>query len=479
MRGRRSRRLGHAGATPTTAFHRAARCCGATGPSREAISSRSWRLGSQAPRLVAGSAGLLADAWRSCAAVGRHEFTEAWERGEAPAVEDYLRRLDPADCQGAVDLIYREYCLAEADGQDPRSGLVHRPLPPHAEALRAAAGGLARRVLDRLLLAPARARRWGGLAGERGRACRRPATRSGRTCSAASWGGRASPACSSPSRANLENRLVVVKVATRTTREPWLLARVRHAHIVEIVSHAMVDDGAFQLICMPFWGGATLAAVLAARPSGAPAAGERASAGRTRHATCDRPTSDASPCAGVSVGPPGAAGSRDPGRLSYDRAIAWVDRPAGRGPRPCLQPGRGPRRRQAVEHPAVRRRQPDAARLQPGPRRSPAGTSGSGHDPGGTLAYMAPERLRALAAGGRPGTFSWRPIDGRPRAGFERIWASGCEPEIRPKRIGGPPGRHLLAGHGLAGSGDRPPGRAGGMPGSTRRDPRDRACSRP
>ena len=49
------------------------------------------------------------------------------------------------------------------------------------------------------------------------------------------------------------------------SQEPWLLARVRHAHIVEIFSHATVDDGAFQLICMPFWGGATLAAVLAAR----------------------------------------------------------------------------------------------------------------------------------------------------------------------------------------------------------------------
>ena len=67
-------------------------------------------------------------------------------------------------------------------------------------------------------------------------------------------------------QADLANRLVVVKIATRTTREPWLLARARHAHIVEIVSHAVVDDGAFQLICMPFWGGATLADILAARP---------------------------------------------------------------------------------------------------------------------------------------------------------------------------------------------------------------------
>src|SRR5262245_23456635 len=47
------------------------------------------------------------------------EFTEAWVRGEAPDVEAYLNRLDPADSQGAVELIYREYCLAESDGQAP------------------------------------------------------------------------------------------------------------------------------------------------------------------------------------------------------------------------------------------------------------------------------------------------------------------------------------------------------------------------
>src|SRR5207244_12242973 len=41
-------------------------------------------------------------------------------------------------------------------------------------------------------------------------------------------------------QADLANRLVVVKVSTRATREPWLLARVRHAHIVEIVSHSLV-----------------------------------------------------------------------------------------------------------------------------------------------------------------------------------------------------------------------------------------------
>lgn len=57
---------------------------------------------------------------------------------------------------------------------------------------------------------------------------------------------------------NLESRLVVVKVATRLTREPWLLARVRHAHVVEVVSHGIVEECGFHLICMPFLGGDSL-----------------------------------------------------------------------------------------------------------------------------------------------------------------------------------------------------------------------------
>ena len=61
---------------------------------------------------------------------------------------------------------------------------------------------------------------------------------------------------------DLESRLVILKLSTRLTREPWLLARARHSQIVEILSHSVVDDGAFQLICMPFLGGATLSEVL-------------------------------------------------------------------------------------------------------------------------------------------------------------------------------------------------------------------------
>src|SRR5205823_9932077 len=63
------------------------------------------------------------------------EFTEAWERGETPAAEAYLNRLDPADSEGAVELIYREYCLAEADGLDPDASTYLARFPRYHEPL--------------------------------------------------------------------------------------------------------------------------------------------------------------------------------------------------------------------------------------------------------------------------------------------------------------------------------------------------------
>ena len=158
---------------------------------------------------------------------------------------------------------------------------------------------------------------------------------------------------------DLENRLVVLKVSTRMTREPWLLARVRHAHIVEIVSHARVNDDAFQLICMPFWGGATLAAVLAVRRG----TGRRPTSGIDLLADLDSVAAPEFP----------AVHAARPARemlagLSYSQAVAWV----------------GARLAEALDHAfsrdvahgdvkpsnilLVRRWQPVAPRLQPGPR---------------------------------------------------------------------------------------------------------------
>ena len=104
---------------------------------------------------------------------------------------------------------------------------------------------------------------------------------------------------------NLENRLVVVKVATRPTREPWLLARVRHTHIVEIVSHALVED---------WWLSFDLHAVLGGRNSvGRPGCQTRTRAGRLGARLACRPRRRRR--ARVSRAQARAAGPRDPGGL--------------------------------------------------------------------------------------------------------------------------------------------------------------------
>ena len=187
---------------------------------------------------------------------------------------------------------------------------------------------------------------------------------------------------------NLENRLVVLKVSRTMTREPWLLARVRHAHIVEIVSHATVDDGAFHLICMPFWGGATLAALLAQRKQ----SGRRACSGIDLLADLDLVAAPEFP----TVHPARPAREILAG-LTYNQAIAWV----------------GARLAEALDHAYSR----DVAHGDVKPSNillsadgnpmlldfnlardwSAAGMDLSKGETGGTLAYMAPERLQGLA----------------------------------------------------------------------------------
>ena len=348
---------------------------------------RCWRIGPEAedssPRARSWSSarvpGLAVDSQRRLELPPvLDEFTAAWERGEAPVVEDYLHHLDPADSEGAVELIYREYCLAEADGRGPDPSLYLARFPQHR------GGGPERLLRLHGACSPSLLGRWLEPAAE------------GLPEAGDSIGpyvlrrelGRGSFArVFLAEEADLENRLVVVKVSTRVTREPWLLARARHAHIVEIVRHTLVDDGAFQLICMPFFGGATLGAVLDARRERSRAA----ASGRDLLDDLDRAAAPEYP------GGHDARPAREIlARLSYDRAIAWIvarlaealDHAFGRDvahgdvkPSNILLSADG--------NPMLL----DFNLARDGASR--VDEPGRGGDPGGTLAYMAPERLRA------------------------------------------------------------------------------------
>lgn len=308
------------------------------------------------------------------------DFTDRWERGEVAGVEDYLGRFCSAQPL-AIELVYREYCLAELSGLQPEPGDYFARFPS------------LRSRLERLLAIhrdcpPSRLESWIG--GEPGEV---PFPEAGDEIGPYLLRreiGRGSFArVFLAEQADLENRLVVVKLSTRPTREPWLLARARHVNIVEILTHAIVDDGAFQLISMPFLGGATLADVLRYRRQ---TLGRRRSRGELLK---DLDAVAASEYESVNASHPARELLTS---LNDPRAMAWI----------------AARLAEALAHAAGR----DVAHGDVKPsnvlltangtpmlldfnlaqdwslRESPGPIS----DPGGTLAYMAPERLRAIAS---------------------------------------------------------------------------------
>jgi len=307
------------------------------------------------------------------------ELTSAWERGERPELETYLERLDPAEHEEAIELIYRHFCLAEAAGGNPDPKAYQERYAPYGDSLK------------RLLrlheeCPPSLLDRWVAENSDR-----RELPEVGDSIGPYSLRrelGRGSFArVYLAQQTDLEDRLVVIKISTRATREPWLLARVRHAHIVEIFSHAAVDDGAFQMICMPFWGGATLSAVLAAGGQRR----NRAALGRELLADLDSVAAPEYP-----LDNPSRPAREILSSMSYGQAVAWIVARLAEALDHAFQRG--------VAHGDVK---PSNILLSADANPmmldfnlardwAAVGPDANPSDPGGTLVYMAPERLRNL-----------------------------------------------------------------------------------
>ncbi|WP_165229313.1 protein kinase domain-containing protein [Aquisphaera insulae] len=322
------------------------------------------------------------------------DFTRRRREGEVGCLEDYLAASVTLPDALIVELAYREYCLREDEGDQPDGDEFLERFPAQRDAL------------ERLLAVHDACRLEGSAAGSR----TRPLGSFDGEGSLAGPGlgpdplpeagdeigpyllrreiGRGSFArVFVAEQADLEYRQVVVKLSTRRTREPWLLARVRHPHIVEILFHAEVNDGAFQLLCMSFLGGATLSSVLDRRRA---AGGPSPSRGGLLRDL------DAVAAPEYSAGEQASPSRELLARLGDDHTLAWIaarlvealDHAFGKGvSHGDVKPSNILLTADGIPMLLDFNLSQDWSSRPAGP---PA-------EVGGTLAYMAPERLRALA----------------------------------------------------------------------------------
>jgi serine/threonine protein kinase/tetratricopeptide (TPR) repeat protein len=193
-------------------------------------------------------------------------------------------------------------------------------------------------------------------------------------------------------QADLAGRPVVLKVSEIEGDEPQTLAQLQHTHIVPIYSVHEDAPAGLRAVCMPFFGGASLSAVLrAAWADGPPARGNQLVAGLATVAARHRPEHDAPA--------PRAGGERGVlpllERLSYVQAAAWVVARLAE----ALQHahGRGVLHRDVKPSNVLLGGDGQPMLLDFNLAHSPANARAHA-TLGGTVAYMAPEHLRALAS---------------------------------------------------------------------------------
>ena len=268
-----------------------------------APSSEQVRAPSIVPELAAAAASALAE-----------EMIERWREGERPLSEEFLNRQPELwnHPEAAAELIYEELCLRQEYGVLIAPGEVMERFPQWRRQLEL--------LLDcQSLLSPGVPAPAFPEAGESvgdfqiltelGRGSH------GRVYLAA--------------QRSLSGRRVVLKLVAPHACEHLLLARLQHTHIVPLYSVEEVPDRGLRALCMPYFGGATLAQLLERMRANDPSH----RSGRELLSLLDQysnqqagelPIHDGDPQRREIVRPGQAAARQFLTRGSYVNAICWI-----------------------------------------------------------------------------------------------------------------------------------------------------------
>jgi serine/threonine protein kinase/Tfp pilus assembly protein PilF len=327
-------------------------------------------------------------------ALFRADMSLKWEAGEKVGARWYLERYADLSEDEAVALVYEEFCLREENQERPDPAEFLGRFPQIAGPL-----GRVLQIHDLVgsgtttvsLVSSLDANGSGG---------DRTFPEAGQTIAGfrlVEELGRGSFArVFLAQERQLADRLVALKVTRRGSREPQTLARLQHTHIVPVHSHRIDAASGLHLLCMPYFGRITLARVLA---DPAVASGE---SGAVLVEALDRIDQAEAPH------PKQSAGRAALVRRTFPRAVAWW----GARLAEALQHAheRGVLHRDIKPSNVLVTADGMPMLLDFNLAREPVldGAVPDGSPAlGGTLDYMAPEHLQALAEGDSEG------VDGR------------------------------------------------------------------
>jgi serine/threonine protein kinase/tetratricopeptide (TPR) repeat protein len=387
---------------------------------------RAWRDSDHAGRrpnlhVFLGQAGAITDGPGARLALLRADMALRWETGEKVGAQWYLERYSDLGEDTIVALVYEEFCLREEDDEHPGPAEYLNRYPQVARSLArvlqihdlvgsgtpalTSTTSIGEGPLSSAAIFPEAGQTIGGFS---------LVEELGRGAFARVFLAR---------ERQLADRPVALKVTRRGSREPQTLARLQHTHIVPVYSHRIDAATGLHLLCMPYFGRVTLARILA------DPAVQAASSGVVLAAALDRLEPG-------ETGPsPPSAGRTALLERSYPRAIAWW------GARLAEALGhahdRGVLHRDVKPSNVLVTADGMPMLLDFNLAREPVfqdETTGGEPILGGTIDYMPPEHLNALAQGSSEGVDSRADIYGLGVVLFEAL--TGKRPFASPRRGG-------------------------------------------